>query len=174
VRVSVLLLSPGRDIGVALVQRLVAQNDEVRVIESDSDLTAVWKELGAFVATGHVIDIDLIERAGQNVRTIVAVDPDAAGVDAAIEGARLAGIGRLVVCAPVIDEGTRAALQAAGAEYVALGTGASKRLSRRRRALSPDAIAEAIDAADDLGGSQRIELNLMDANAWEALGLESP
>jgi hypothetical protein len=148
----------------------------VRVIEDDLSAGAHWKEFGAHVALGSPADPDLVERAGQNVRTLMmAGGDDSREVMAAVaEGARLAGIGRLVVCLQRSDESVLEAVRAAGIDHVVLLTGRS----RLKRLLGPvvpaDSLAEAMDAADDLAGNPRLVLDLTREGGWTALGLRPP
>ncbi len=78
---------------------------------------------------------------------------------------------RVVVFGSNIDEGVLAALRASVLDYVILLTPLKGLLTRRSK-VSTDALAQAIDAADDLAGSPRLELDLSDASAWELLKLD--
>ena len=60
---AVLLIGIDVELGTALIQRLRAQGDEVRVLEEQSPAAARWRSLGAHVASGPESDADLIERA---------------------------------------------------------------------------------------------------------------
>jgi D-arabinose 1-dehydrogenase-like Zn-dependent alcohol dehydrogenase len=171
---SLLLVGLEPGLGEPLVAHLIAQDDEVRVIEANPGRAAHWKELGAYVARGEAADADLMERAAQNVRTIVVFeraqeDLDRA-VETALEGASLAGVGRIVVCAAEVPGSVIEQLRAAGIDYVALSTGRRRRLFTGR--TTPEsAVTAAVDAADDLAGPLHLELDLSRSDAWDALGL---
>lgn len=167
---SVLLIGAEGPIAKELVARLLAQGDDVRVIEDDPGAAGRWRELGAHVATGSDGDADLVERAAQGVRTLAVVG-DIVDSDAAIAGAVAAGVDRIVW----LTRGRRrdpSALIAAGLDYVVLTAPASR--WPRRSSLPPAAVAEAIDAADDLAGHPRLEVDLGDPEGWERLGLSPP
>jgi hypothetical protein len=160
--VSVLLVTPPASIGSAVIERLLAQGDEVRVV-GDGIGSQEWRRLGAHVATGDP-DADLIERAGQGARTVVVFDEPYPEV---IEAARAARIERLVSVTQRLTPQAKSELDASGLSYVLL-------LWRKRtlRQISSKDIAEAVDAADDLAGDVKLELDLTDPNAWGALGIE--
>lgn len=165
---SVLLVRPPKQIGSAVIDLLTSQGDVVRVIAADAPSAAQWKELGAYVARGSEADADLVERAAQDVRTIVVFEDAQASIEAVLEGAELAGVGRVVVCIPEPPEHLLARVRASRMEYVVLKLG-TRRLRGRQRRLT--ATAEAIDAADDLEGHPRIEVDLNDAVSRRSLGL---
>ncbi|MDP9234761.1 MAG: hypothetical protein M3P01_09465 [Actinomycetota bacterium] len=172
---SVLLLSPPQPVGTAVIERLIAQGDEVRVIEADRELAERWKSLGAYVALGASDDPDLIERAARSCRTMVLFDLDDAGLprlETALGAVARTTVDRVVAVAT--GRGTRCLdlLRSQAMDHVFL------RASRRRTLWSPSSttpsvIAEAIDAADDLAGNPRLELDLSDRGAADALGLRS-
>lgn len=173
---SVLLINPADDLGSALVGRLIAEEDEVRVIADHSDAARKWTRLGAHVARGEAQDPDLIERAAQNVRTIVVFQHAPAPLDelvtAVVHGGSLASARmRLVVCleqeAPAAEEVVRQSTL----DYVLLRMGAPFARHRRPRV---EEIAEAIDAADDLAGNPRLDLDLTTTEAWKSLAVEPP
>jgi hypothetical protein len=172
--VSLLLLGVEPGLGEPLIAHLIAQDDEVRVIEADSGRAAHWKELGAYVAPGEDIDPDLIERAAQNVRTIVVFERAGEdlerAVETALEGAALAGVERIVVCAAPVSKPVVDLLRNSGIDYVALSLGRRRRLLGERPTPVAD-ITAAVDAADDLAGSVRLELDLTIPESWTALGL---
>jgi hypothetical protein len=60
-------------------------------------------------------------------------------------------------------------MDASGLSYVLLEYGARR---RRRYVLSATDIAVAVDAADDLEGKVRLDLDLIEASSWEALRIE--
>ncbi|MBW3595153.1 MAG: hypothetical protein KY391_06200 [Actinobacteria bacterium] len=165
---SILLIGDPGSLGEVLVRRLVSQGDEVRAIATDpgaNDLAAH----GVHIARGRDLDADLVERAAQNVRTIVTFD--ASVLEPVIDGATAANVDRIVVCAAVVAEGEREQLRTSKLEYVVL---VPPRKGLLRRGIPDDALAEAIDAADDTSGRLRLELDLNESAAWAALGLDPP
>lgn len=152
----------------AVAKRLLAQGDEVRVVVNDPAERSSWVALGTHVAVGDSRDDDLIERAGQDARTLVLFDAlanDPETVGAAVKGASAAGIDRLILCAPDVSQEVRGLIEGAQTGSVILVYG--RRLSLRGRA-SVDVVAEAVDAADDMPGRPRL---LVDLRRPEALGL---
>jgi NAD(P)-dependent dehydrogenase (short-subunit alcohol dehydrogenase family) len=172
---SVLLIGADAELGAALIRRLIAQDDEVRVIEVDDRAAARWRSLGAHVAAGENTDSDLVERAAQGVRTLVLFDGEAAAVQPVVEGASLARVDRLVLCSSDPQNDAMASIRASRIDYVVLRTA----VGRRRfwggpNQLSDEIIAEAIDAADDLAGEPKLDLDLRQPASWQQLGLEPP
>jgi uncharacterized protein YbjT (DUF2867 family) len=177
---AVLLVGAAGAVADAVVSRLLNEGDEVRIVARSSEEAEKWRALGAHIARGDPEDPDLIERAAQNARSIVAFGNDAGShdvLDAAIEGGLGARVGRLIVCctaAPgrkVRDRVSRASL-----EHIVLITGAIRRGSailRSRKVTTAD-VARAVDAADDLAGRPRLVLDLRRPEAWRALELEPP
>lgn len=165
---SVLLVRPSGHLGPAVIDRLTSQGDVVRVIEGDASAAARWRELGAFVAQGSEADSDLVERAAQDVRTVVVFEDAQASIEAVLEGAALAGVDRLVLCTSEPSEVALTRVRASRMDYVVLRTG---RPGLWRRAQRPGSTAEAIDAADDLGGHPRVEVDLRDAGGRRTLGI---
>jgi uncharacterized protein YbjT (DUF2867 family) len=165
--VSILLIGAEGDLGEAVVTRLVDQGDEVRVIEPDGRAAGRWRALGAHVAAGSPDDADLVERAAQNVRTVVVLNDHEA--EPILRGARAARVGRLVVCT---GARYRHDLAAGDFEYVVLTVPRTR--FGRRPALSPGALAAAVDAADDLAGRPRMSVDLGDPSGWRRLGLDPP
>jgi NAD(P)H-binding len=175
--VAVLIVEPPEDLGAALIERLVAQDDEVRVVAGNELLSRRWKALEAHVASGSGTDVDLLERAAQDVRTVVMFwrpGQDEQALGTVIEAMQLAGVERLVIG----TEGSPklSALLPSDMDHVILGSPSFT--VRRRRFLgairnlpSVQRLAEAVDAADDLAGHPRLELDLQDPAAWERLGL---
>ncbi len=161
-----LLVRPPEQIGSAVISLLSSQGDVVRVISADILSAARWKELGAYVARGSETDADLIERAAQDVRTIVVFEEAQASIEAVLEGAELAGVERLVVCTSQPPEDLLVRVRASRMDYVVLKLGTQRRRGRSRRLRST---AEAIDAADDLGGHPRLEIDLNDAVSRRSL-----
>ena len=138
--------------------------------------------MGAHVARGEAQDVDFIERAAQNVRTIVVLQEAGAElselVAAAAHGGRLASAEmRLVVCLGNEEPTVQEIVQRSGLDYVLLriGTSAARFMPfvGRKRGRVP-ALVEAIDAADDLAGNPRLDLDLTTTEGWRALGLDPP
>lgn len=165
---SVLLIGDPGSLGEALVRRLIAQGDEVRAIATDTDAEGLAGH-GVHIARGRDLDADLVERAAQNVRTIVVFDAGILGP--VIEGAQAAQVERIVLCAAALGDEARGQLRGSGIEYVVLEP---PRKGLFRRGASDEALAEAIDAADDLAGRLRLELDLNETEAWAMLKLEPP
>lgn len=163
---SVLLVTPPEHLGGPIIERLIAQGDEVRVVVNPAD-AADWRRLGAHVAVGEP-DGDLLERAGQSSRTIALFDPIDELAQDAIAAAQAARIDRVVAVLSRPSAALSTLLSGSELTYVVL-VAARKGLKR-----APDAakIAEAVDAADDLAGEVRLELDLAEPGAWDALGIE--
>ena len=172
---SILLVGIDPEHGLPLVARLRASGDQVRVVTGDAATAERWRSAGAYVARGDPSDPDLVERAAQDVRTIVFRAAGQAGVDemleAALEGGALAAVGRIVVFGPLLDESTVRRVQRSGLEHVLLRTPGPRRWPARRPAASPERIAEAIDAADALVEPAHEVLDLSTPWAWIRLGL---
>ena len=167
---SILLIGDPGSLGEVLVRRLISQGDEVRAIATDADGDELSGH-GVHIARGPYLDADLVERAAQNVRTIVSFDASDDVLEPVVDGARAARVDRVVVCATSIPQEGRELLLNSGLEYVLL------RPPRRglfRKGPSEEAIAEAIDAADDLAGELRLELDLSDGAAWTVLNVSPP
>jgi uncharacterized protein YbjT (DUF2867 family) len=176
---SILLVGISTDLGSLLVSRLVSLGDEVRVICPDGEAARTWERLGAHVARGDGTDPDLVERAARGVRTLVVAASERgarpAVLDAVIEAARGAAGGvRLVVCLTGSQRDAAEVVRSSGLEFVLLRT-------KRGRGLVPwtgrpplRAVVEAINAADDLAGSPRLDLDLTTPEGWRPLGLEPP
>jgi Trk K+ transport system NAD-binding subunit len=171
---SILLIRAGGPIGETVARRLRAEGDEVRVVEPAEEPAEAWRELGVKVAPGRDDDADLIERAAQGVRTVVVFDGESgpAGdvIEEVVAGIAAAGVERVIVCARRPDQMVVDAVRTSGLDYVVLTVGRGL-LSRKR--VSDEDVAEAIDAADDLAGSPRLELDLTTRESWAALGLSS-
>ena len=170
---SVLLVGLPDDVADATIRRLVSQSDEVRVLTPDAWRGDPFRAAGAYVALGDPADDDLVERAAQNVRTLVLGDegitPEA--LDALVTGASRAGVGRWIYCSDVPAQRIVDRLREAGKDYVVLATG--RRGLLKRSSVTPVRIGEAIDAADDLAGDVRLELDLNDPVAWKELRMEA-
>lgn len=168
---SVLLVGVGGSLRAVLAARLIAQGDEVRAIEFDPDAGEELRSMGVHIARGNYLDADLVERAAQNVRTIVVFEPGPEMMEAVVEGARFARVDRLVLCGERIPDLASNVLRASKIDHVILSTPPRKLF---KGALPDDKVAEAIDAADDLAGNPRLELDLSDAISWAKLKLEGP
>lgn len=164
------------ELGGALMRRLIAQDDEVRVIEANERAAARWRSLGAHVAAGEITDSDLIERAAQGVRTLVLFAGEAPAVQSVVEGASLARVDRFVLCSSDPRDDAMASIRASRIDYVVLRTAVGRRRfwGGQNQALSDEVIAEAIDAADDLAGQPKLDLDLRQPASWHQLGLEPP
>lgn len=169
---SILLIGLDEELATVLSRRLIAEDDEVRVLIVEEGGPQAVPDAPVHVASGRYLDdADLIERASQNVRTIVLGShpsiPEAA--EDIVKGARAAGVGRIVYCDTEADTDTVRTLKSGSIEYAILVTG-----KRARRGLSHEAIAEAIDAADDLADKVELELDLTRPDHWTPLRLEAP
>lgn len=171
---SVLLIGISGSSGGAIVTRLIDQGDEVRVVEDDPAAAEQWRSLGAHVAR-RIDDMpDLIERAAQNVRTVVIGETAAHDVDdvsAIVEGAAAARVERIVLYGAGPSGSALEAVRAFPFQHVVLSTGRRRLLGGR---LDDESLAAAVDAADDIAGEPRLELDLGDPEAWPALGLSPP
>lgn len=167
---SVLLVGAAGDLPATVADRLIAQGDEVRTIATDPALENL-ASLGVRIARGPYLDADLVERSAQNVRTIVLFDPDDDVMEAVIEGAHAARVGRVVLCSTSIAEPARERLRGCGLEYVVLQV---PRKGRFRKGVPIETVAEAVDAADDMAGPLKLELDLTERDAWQTLKLEVP
>ena len=166
---TIVVVGVSGKVGAAVVNRLLEAGDDVGVIEPSPQRAEGWRRAGAHVARGSSSDADLIERAAQNARTLVVLGADQEVVSAAVEGARLAGVERIVATGARFEPALTALLRSSGLDYVVLETG--------RRLLgdaSPADVGRAVDAADDLPGRPRLELSLKTTEAWRELRLEPP
>ncbi|HZJ50545.1 MAG TPA: NAD-binding protein [Actinomycetota bacterium] len=166
---SVVVLGASGELGAAVVNRLLEAGDDVGVIEPSPERAEGWRRAGAHVARGSSSDADLIERASQNARTIVVLDADQEVLSAAVEGARLAEVERIVATGARTTPELIALLRSSGLDYVVLETG-----RRLLGAATPADVGRAVDAADDLPGRPRLELSLRTTEAWRELRLEPP
>jgi hypothetical protein len=156
--VSVLLAGLEPELARALTRRLVAAGDQVRVIAPAGEEAPP----GVHVATGSLEDEDLVERACQGVRTIVL----GAAADDALDAAARAGVDRAVLVGVTAGRPppmSSVTLLLPRPRLLGLGKG-----------LSPESVAEAVDAADDLAGEPRLVADLGTDEGWRALRLESP
>jgi uncharacterized protein YbjT (DUF2867 family) len=170
---SVLLVGITGSSGDAIVKRLISQGDEVRVVEDDARASERWRSLGAHVARPDHDMADLIERAAQNVRTVVMGDEVGGDDDARaiIAGAAAAGVDRIVLFGARASLGALEAVRAGALQHVVLSTGRRRLLGG---SIDDESLAVAVDAADDLAGEPRMELDLSDPEAWPELGLTNP
>lgn len=160
---SVLIIAADPDIDRLLVRRLVEQGDVVGILVEDDGTIDHLDPEGAHVARGSRTDEDLIERAAMHARTIVVYEEAAAPVHreivaAVIAAARRIDDVRVVMWGPKHSAEAIDALSASGVSYVVIRTG--KLRSHLRRTMSPEVVVEAIDAADDLAGDVRLEVDL--------------
>ncbi len=158
---SILMLVEDHEVEKVVARRLLDQGDEVRVLLARPELRPAWIELGAHVAVGDPTDDDLIERAGQDARTLVLFGihaGDVSTVTASLKAALAAGIERVILCVAGADDEIRRLVGASASSYVILSYG--KRLGPR---------GEAVDAADDLAGEPRLEVDLRDDDALQRL-----
>ncbi len=164
---SILLVGdPGQEVAEAVAGRLVREGDQVRaIVEGDA---GPLEALGVHVARGDATNGDLIERAAQGARTIVVFEPGSELLEAAIEGASYARVERLVVCASDVPD--PAVIGSRVPSFVLLRVPKPRLLGK---SLPAERVALAIDAADDLAGEVRLELDLSDPSAWSALGLDA-
>jgi hypothetical protein len=160
-------------VGETLIARLRSQGDEVRVVEADSSRAIHWRGLGALVAEGAPDNADLIERAAHDCRTLVIFDVKDASpavLEAAIEGVRNTSVDRAILLVGGPADRSLEAVRSSGLDHIFLHARSRRGILRRR---GPDAslLAEAIDAADDLAGSPRLDLDLSDPHTARVLGL---
>lgn len=167
---SLLLIEPDEDLGRAIVERLLAEGDEVRVLARDP---AGWKSRGAFVAAGDPMDPDLVERACTNVRTIVFTfvgrSVPLSLLEAALGPASRAGADRVVVCCQSSDNGASRVLEGSGLSYVMVVMG--RRGFLPKRTVGPDEVAAAVSAADDLAEEPKLVADLTTEEGRAALRL---
>ena len=170
---SVLLLNARPPLGHELAGRLLVQDDEVRVVETDPAAVEGWRSLGVHVAPAGDVDADLVERAAQGCRSVVLFEDGPLELEAiagvALEGATHARVERLIVAGREPNPRLVALLSGASLQFVVLWSGRSRLL---KQPVAVAAVAEAIDAADDLGGEPKLELDLRKPESWRALMLE--
>lgn len=168
---SVLVVVGGSEVDEPIVRRLLAQGDNVRVLESTPVRRDLWRALGAHVAVGDPTDADLVERAAQNARTIVVVAPQATQdiLRAVTAAAAPAGVDRVVVSAPSLEEHLVEVVRASSVSYVFIVSGRPGMWRRRR--VASERLAEAVDAADDLAGDPHLEVDLTSGSGIAELGL---
>lgn len=166
---SILLVHPDEELGGAIVQRLIEDGDEVRVLVQSE---GTWRTKGAFVATGDAMDADLVERACQNVRTIVFPftdrKPHSSLLDAVVPAAARAGTDRVIVCTPSPADDLVRLLDASATSYAVLITG--RRGFLPGRAVDVERVAAAVSAADDIAGEPKLVVDLGTEEGWMQLG----
>ena len=169
---SILLTGLDDELAAAIAERLIAQEDEVRIILSDTEDRESWREQGVHVATGDLGDEDFVWRACGGVRTVVAAASTVAGEagELLVTGARRAGVDRFVVVGESLP--ALSALDAVDVDRVILRL--PRRGLLRRISVAPADIAAAVDAADDLAGSPRLDLDLSNKASWIELRLDPP
>ncbi|MFN2586517.1 MAG: hypothetical protein ABR613_00165 [Actinomycetota bacterium] len=161
---SVLLAGLAAELAHALTRRLLAEGDQVRMIaQAGVDETPP----GAHVAAGDLSDEDLVERACQGVRTVVLGRVPAAQGAVVLAAAARAGVDRAVLLAIPPDE------VPASMSWVALVVPRQRPLGLGR-GVPVEALAEAVDAADDLPGEPRLLADLGTVEGWRALRLDPP
>jgi hypothetical protein len=162
--VSVLLVGLDPALARALVARLLEEGDQVRAVVQPGEDPGPYE--GAHLATGDAEDDDLVERAAQGARTIVLGVTGAARAGALV-GASRAGVDRAVFLGPADAKEVPA-----GMSWVALLIPRSR--FGLRRGPSPESVAEAVDAADDLAGEPALVADLGTAGGWTSLLLDPP
>lgn len=167
---SVLLAGLHAEVTSATIERLVAQGDEVRVLDPDRGAEERWKAAGAYVACGPYDDDDLFERAAMGCRSVVLGPGAIPDIDSIITGLRRTDSQpRIIMCTPAAVE----VATPAGWEAVSLVLGRSKIL-KRARVSTPAEVALAIDAADDIAAIPAGLVDLTQPSGWRALELEPP
>lgn len=168
---SILLVGLDLELTEALAARLQSQGDEVRVLGPPAGFSA---PSGIYVAaTGDLDDADLIERAAQNVRTVVVGEsPQATEAMTAITaGASAAAVERLILVTRRKDVTAEHLLGGWTGEHAILRSASGGLL--KRRSLPTAVIAEAVDAADDMAGEVRLDIDLNDPDRRAILRLAS-
>lgn len=169
---SILLVGLPDPLVEVLATRLLSANDEVRILVTTDD-SDHYRQAGLHVAKGQSLDDDdLVERAAQNVRTIVVGELPREHLVAVLKGARAAGVGRIIAVLPTPSDIYRELLDGSRLEFTILVVG--RTLIGRKPKLSDESIAAAIDAADDLAEGLRTQLVLGEQVAWEVLRLPTP
>ena len=166
---SILIVGGGIQLTTALIEVLLEQGDEVRVVENDPELIARWRSLGAKPARGAVDDADLITRAAEGTRSLVLCD----------ESFNLATMPEIETYLPsdtrlifVFERSDPVVELAPGRQHVILRHLAKRSRLSVRRGLGYDAIARLVDAADDMAGEPRLVADLTTEDGWKALRLE--
>lgn len=164
-----------------VIRFLIAEGDQVGVIESDRKQLERWVSIGAHAALGDAEDPDLVERCAQQARTIVIFETPASGgpnitdvLRAVLQaGQMLPAAPRVVVVSAEPSLTLQAQLNSAALDYILLRVGLSRGFLRRgSKAVPGEWLAAAVNAADDLAGEPRLDLDLATREGWEALRLE--
>lgn len=172
---SVLLSGLPDTLVVKVIERLRAQDDEVRLLTPGGEHIERWRALGAHVATGDPGDADLVERACTGVRTaVVGERVEDERFPAFLSGAGAAAVSRIVLAAPRPQAASLEALRATELGFVVLTTAKKPLVGRAKTRVPISKLAEAIDAADDLGGDLRLELDLSNPQSWRILRVLPP
>lgn len=166
-------MGAGIDLATALLKTLVRPDDQVRIVEEDPVLAERWRSAGAHVAPGLDDDPDLVSRAAEGARTVVLCD-ESCSQEVLESLAEEAVKDRRIVVWAELGRLDPAPLRAGSAQHIWLSGSHRRRDWGRRKALSYEEIARVIDAADDLEGAPRWELDLTDPASWERLGLTRP
>ena len=165
-------------LAVKLVQRLVKEMDEVRLLLPNGSEPDPWQKLGAHVAMGDALDEDLMERAATNARTLVlgdrVADLSPEEILSVVRAARKAGVGRVVVCQTAPHRELPDVLRKEAVEFVVLITGKKPVVGKRRTKIPISKLSEAIDAADDMSERVQAELDLTIPKAWKVLKVSPP
>lgn len=172
---SILLAGLPDLLTVPVIKRLTEQGDEVRLVIPPGGDADRWRALGAHPAAGDLADDDFVWRAATNVRTIVLGEefPNSA-LAPVLKGAAQAEVERIVVCAPQPEPSLPETLAPTPFEYVILTTARKPLVGRARTRLPISKLAEVIDAADDLSGKLRLELDLTVERSWQVLRVLPP
>jgi TrkA family protein len=161
--VSFLVLGGDQSLVDAIVARLVADGDLVRVLDPNPTRIESIKQQGGFVATGDPTDADLVERAGQGARTAVVVEPVRLTTEL-LDAFAAARITRIVYAGR--DTSNIELISAGSLDHVVLRR---RHTPLRRRAEIPSIVA-AVVAADDVAGTPRVVIDLSDKEALRRLG----
>ena len=174
---SVLLIGLDDDRGPVLIRRLLREGDIVGVVEEAPGAGDLWRAAGAHVATGSPRDSDLVERASQHARSVVILEgdraPSHAVLDAVLEGARVAAPEppRIIYVSWARTQEIDRKLEASAFDYVIIRSPKRGRWKKASAIAAPD-LADAVNAADDLAGNPRLDIDLTTPEGWDALGLE--
>lgn len=174
---SVLLTGLDDELTEIVAARLMAQEDEVRIVLGDEQGRDHWRSLGIHVAVGDLTDDDFVWRACMNVRTVVAGEGAPAGTPEVRRTLAASldktDVDRVVVVGAGEPDELVAGVRAAGVSHVVLRV-RKRGILGLRGAVDADDLAVAIDAADDLAGEPRLYLDLWEPEAWRQLRLDPP
>ena len=171
---SVLLVGVEDRLAATIASRLIEQSDEVRIMLDSPGERETWRNRGVYVAVGDAEDEDFVWRAAGGVRTVVASAERLSGSAGSVlvVAAKRAGVGRFIVLAAGSEPKLPPELIEEGADLIVLRLPKKKLLGKEK--LSPADVAEAVDAADDLAGFPRLDLDLSEPDAWRELRLSPP